>query len=287
MDTRLLTRGRARPSEPIAVAPDPIAAARAEVRRLRQAELGLTDKRAALAATLIEAEQSAGDATLAAALGGGSTAAAIGQVAALRAEAEAIDRAIDSARRQRRDAIIRVWQAEAVPLRERAAELGREAAERQRKTDSLLRELREFEGCDYLPAPLTTDRPIGEQQGGSPRMVLLPTPITAMMLIEADGLEAQATAIERRTVSDRGAIGDATGSEDLITRVRTWDAMTIAPPLHAVMTWAREAEAQQQARIARLPIAEQELCAIALTLVWADGAIDRRQSRAGVPALDP
>ena len=291
MTLRLSTRGRARPSTPIAVAtPDSIAAARAEVERLHRAELSLADRRAALTAELGVAEADAGDAALSAALDGGDTATAIGRVTALRAEIEATDRAIEAARRQRREAIPAVWHAETVPLRERAAELRREADERQAKTDDLLRQLEAHEGVAYAPASTAQSDvrvDAATRLGGAFTVVAIPTAQTQLLRLEADQLIQQAAALEQRTVQDRGALTDVGSADELIARVRTWDAMTIAPPLPAVMVWATEVETAQRARIARQPSHLQDRLSVRLTFIWTDGdVIDTARSGGRVVGLD-
>lgn len=293
---------------------DPIESARRVVERLHAAEVDLTDRRAAKVAELSEAEREAGAVTLNAALSGGGTApAVISRAAMLQAEIGAIDQAIDTARMQRREAIVRVWHEEAKPLRARAEELRREADARQPKTAELLRQLEEWEGIRYEPRqPLPAGVIPADFQGGAPLIIEIPTPRTALLRLEADGLDQQAADLERRTVPDRGSV-QAGNADELIERIRAWDAMMIAPTLTSVTAWARAAEQRQQERIARSisPAALQSWAAEArkrlsrtfqdgsvteadaagrpsmrLTLAWVAGVIDERQSRGSVPALD-
>jgi hypothetical protein len=293
MSIRLPTRPARRKAEPSeGDLGDPrngaIAAARADVERLHRAELDLHDRRVALTEQIATARTSAGAAALEAALSassGGGIGDPSHRVAALDAEIAATDAAITAARERRRLAILAVWAAEAAPLRERAARLRDEADARATRTGELLRQLEEWEGVRYVPAEPSRPNVAGDLQGGAPTVRIIPAPRTRQLQIEADDLERRAAALETRTVRDSGHV-EAESAAALIQAIRTADPLTIAPTLATVEAWATEAEAQQRARIARQPSETQARCAVVLALAWRDGAIDARQSRAGVPALE-
>jgi hypothetical protein len=253
----------------------------------------LHDRRVALAEQVAAARGVAGAAALEAALEAALSASSGGgigepshRVAALDAEIAATSAAITEARERRRLAILGVWRAEAMPLRERAARLRDEADARSTRTRELLRQLREFEGVEYEPVTPSRPNVAGDLQGGAPTVRIIPAPRTRQLQLEADDLERRAAALDARTVRDAGH-AEAESAAALIATVRACDSMTIAPPISSVEAWATEAETVQRARIARIGSEEQRArCTVALTLSWRDGAIDVRQSRASVPALE-
>jgi len=263
---------------------------RAEVARLHQAELDLSQRRHDVAATLGALEAGFGDALLS-----GYLAAADPDPGVLdgsrsaRSEIATLDSAIHQARVRRRAAISLVWKAEAAALRARAALLRGEAEQRQQRTAGLLAQLADFEGCAYVPHRLAAGPlPVGDVAGGAPTVLLVPTPRTELLRMEAAGLEAQAGEPERREIRDRGAIsGDGAGS--LLAQLRGWDPMTMALPLATATAWAVAAERAVRARQARIaPLANQtgHGAPIRLELIWVGDDIDERRSRASIPALD-
>jgi hypothetical protein len=269
-------------------AADPVEAAKAEVERLHRAELDLSDKRMALAASLGSLEAEAGVATLDTFLAGEGTGAdTTRRLLAARAEVDALDAAIAEARTRRRGAIRAVWLAEAAAIREQAAPLRAEADAREPRTRELLAALLEHEGIDYAPArPGMGSLPLGDQVGGAPHVVIRRIGRTDSLRIRANDLEAQAAAVEAREMQDRGAIS-GNSAEAIIDQIRAWDPMKLALPLPAAAEWATQAEATQRARLAHLQphhvgYGGEPL----LELVWAGDDVDNARSRAGVPALD-
>jgi chorismate mutase len=268
---------------------DLVAAAREEVARLRRAELELSERRMGLAADLGSLEQEAGAATLDTHLGGTGTAAeTIQRLVKARAELDALDAAITEARSRRREAIPAAWQAQATQLRQRAAQLLAEVAERQPKTDKLLAELAAWEHCAYAPTQALQAPLNGEQLGGAPFVRFISTPRTVLLQTEAAQLEQQAVATERQTITDRGAVLGRSATE-LIEQLRQWDPMRMGLALPAAAAWAERAVAALQARLARLQVQPHHPgygSPPFLDLIWAGDDIDESRSRAASPALD-
>jgi hypothetical protein len=99
---------------------------------------------------------------------------------------------------KRRSALL----AEADELRAEETRIRREADARQRRTDDLLQQLREFESIEYvvptLP-PLTQAEKTGSwAEGGGPVVRIVPTPKTEIMRIKAAQLEKRAADLERK-----------------------------------------------------------------------------------------
>jgi hypothetical protein len=264
----------------------PAEEARTVVVKLRQAELTLSDRLASLVAGLADLEHAAGAATLGDLLGeyADDVREAFNTLARAQIEVRAVEAAIGQARDQHRAAILSVWAAEAVPLRSRAATLRSEADERQVKTDALLAELTEWEGCQY--APVYPQRPLADPGilGGAPSVVYVQMPRTQALRREADGLDQQATALGERRVVDRGSLNGETADE-LLALVRDMDPMQIGPTLADAEAWLRPAYDTQRARIDRATDPQQIGYGgtVAIELVWADGKVDQQRSRARVP----
>jgi len=232
----------------------------------------------ALAAALGVAEGSAGDAALAAHLGGGDGAGAIERVIHLRAELEAVGRAIESARRQRLEAIPQVWGEEAAALRDRARTLRAEAAERQVVIDGLLGQLHEIDGCDFIPAP-SLEAQLAAVGIAVPPGATASASKTAALLAEAVRLEAEADALAARQVMMSGAV-EGKDHAEVVDKVLAWDPMQIAPILNDVEGWlaAKEHTAAGLVRQFR-PLANGRVGIPAYVLVWKDGLVDAARSK--------
>ena len=195
----------------------------------------------------------------------------------------------------------------------KAAELRAETDRRQPTTDKLLAELHEFEGVEFAPIRERRPLPLPRDPKGvgvtrafigdgaltdtpfrAPEVrddpgleiVLVPTPRTQLLRIEAAELERRAEALEQRTVPAAGqVIGETTAA--LLDQVRALDPVVLGPTLVEADAWATPSEARQRARLARLrPEQDGFGSRVALTLVWKDGRVDPARSRALVPALD-
>mgnify|MGYP001346272734 CR=1 FL=1 len=178
---------------------DPITEARVLVERLFKAELDLSTERQAKGEALARAEAQAGTDILQIHLAGqGDRATVVSLVAALRGEIGVLDKAIEAARRRRLAAIPQVWRAEADAKRAEAHKLHEEADTRQGKTERLLRELADFEGCAYAPeGPAAHSRPVASL-GGAPAVVIVPTPRTELLRQQAQSLEREAVQLEAK-----------------------------------------------------------------------------------------
>lgn len=112
----------------------------------------------------------------------------------LDADIAVADRAVDAARRQHDTAERSLLSARAGELREQAERLRSEAAKRQRKTDKLLADLAEHEGCDYVPYV-----PSREQvQSAGAAGIRYKTPYTQRLLRQAEGCEQKASELDRQ-----------------------------------------------------------------------------------------
>lgn len=266
---------------------DPIKTARAEVARHLETELELAARRDALAAGLPVLEASAGSDVLA----GGDAAAIASRIAAARVELDVLDRAIETERQRRVDAIGVTFQHEAGALYAAAAAKRSEARARAGKTALLLLQLEAHEGVPY--APVLPDRPAitdpAGLAGGALAIVTRRLPLTEYLDMEADDLERQAEATSSRPVVRHGR-AEADDVEALISEA-TSDPMRIGPTVAAIRAWAAGAEATLAAEIAQAgrrgaPEARAWGAGrpVRLTLYWGDGAIDAASSSA-VPVM--
>jgi hypothetical protein len=216
--------------------------ARAEVVKLAEAERRLSEKHTVKAADLEAIAGGLGQATLAAELAGEEVdPASTRRARELRTELEAIDSAIQEARRTRQEAIRSAWKAEAEGLRQRAGKKRDEAADRQKQTDKLLAQLREWEGCEYRPGP----KP--EYTGAMlsrPLMYGLDAAVsaTAALQVEAGRLDAEASELEARKVPRSGLVTGATVAE-LFAAIMA-DAFRLGPTMAEIAAWTVTVEAK-------------------------------------------
>jgi hypothetical protein len=83
-----------------------------------------------------------------------------GEMATLRAGIDVAERAAAAAELLVPDAERAVWRAQAADKRDEAAALRREASERQKTTDRLIKQLQNHEACEYKPTVSLDDEPI-------------------------------------------------------------------------------------------------------------------------------
>ncbi len=270
------------------VTTDPIAEARATVQKLYDAEMRLSKQLPRLQQDLVEAEAAAGDSLLDAALDGkgGAAKAATSRVAQLRAEIDATQKAIASARQRRIAAIPRVWEAQARPLREQATALREQAAQHEIRTNELLQELQEHEGCSYVPEPPPRPSLEGGLVGGAPQIVYITVPKTEMLRREAAGLEYQAETIQAQTVALSGYVS-ASSREELMEALEGRGPMQIVPAMHDLLEWLEPAlevvrehrrKAQAQAEVHPAFRADAPVPA---SIYWTEGKLDTRRSHVG------
>lgn len=256
---------------------DPIAAAAAEVERIFAAEHELSRRRDTLTAALPELRADAGAAALATALDGAEP-PAVDAVTTLTAQIDATDYALTAARTRRLEAVRALWQAGARQLREQAATLRREADERQKRTDELLAALAEHEGVSYAPA-----QPIAPPPGTcvSPVTIWTAAPKTALLRLEADGLDGQAAALESRQPVAAGSVsGESAGA--LLAQLHQ-DPLRLDPLPHEVTAWVQTAVARELASARRhnprLATFVPATSPNRLDLVWSGGQINAARSR--------
>ena len=216
--------------------------AKAQVVKLADAEKRLGEKHTTKAAELEAIAGGLGQATLAAELAGEEVdPSSTRRARELRTELEAIDGAIQEARRTRQEAIRGAWKAEAADLRAEAGKRRDEAADRQKRTDELLTQLREHEGVDYLPGP----KP--EYLGAMLSRPLIygidaAVPATAALRLEAGRLDTEASELEARKVPRSGLVTGATVAE-LFAAVLA-DAYRLGPTMVEIAAWTVTVEAK-------------------------------------------
>lgn len=255
-----------------------IESGRVEVDRLFGFERDLAAKWRAALADLTTMQAASGDQLLATTEAGNADEVlkrVSGAMAKLRSELETFLAAIVSVRTQRREAILRMWKIEAAGLRDGAAGLRTEAADRQKKTDRLLEKLQEFEEVSYQVGPPIPK--IGTCL--DPPQI----PLTQKLLDEAQRLGGQAARLEARPVIDSGeAFG--TTVDELLTVV-TANPLRIAPTIPEILLWVEPAFAAAVAQRARRTMNNlPDETPITLELRWKGGAIEAT-SRAYLPPL--
>ncbi len=264
--------------------------ARALVQRLYEAERDLSRRLLALREDLAAAESTAGDATLEVALAGtGSAKAATSRVESLRAEIDATERATSAARRQRLEAIPRLWAAEAAPLREQAEALRTQADQHQARTHELLQLLQDHEGPPYQAVErfglwhrLEDGTLVPDGEAG------LYVTKTQRLREQADALERQAATIESQAVQLNGYISAGNRSE-LLAALESRGPLQLAPTLPDVLAWLDSAEAKERERRRRIQAASGTVhprlhpsADLPISLHWVDGRVDTQRSRVGL-----
>jgi hypothetical protein len=253
------TRSAAEPAapvtaEPIAPEPDSAAVCRALVQRERQ----LCDRLDELRAQLAAAEGSITPALERAGLTGDASIAdaAVAERDRLASMLRAVDAAVDGTRRERRQAIVGAWQAEADELRRQAAALRAEADARTARVIGLLDQLEAEEGVVYLPCKRPrllfggdVDLP-AVWRGAEPRPGLL-MPGKSVTLArtrseeqrrEADRLDIAADNCLKRSLKEHGSIV-ATSRAHLLEQLDALDPDGIAPRRDSVLAWFDSADA--------------------------------------------
>ena len=164
----------------------------------------------------------------------------------------------------------------AVLRREEAARLRAEADERDPKTQELLRQLQDFEGCEY--APVQPPRPsMNGWVGGSPVIINVPTPRTKLLRIEANNLEYGASQRESLKVGRSGHVELGSPGE-LLEHLH-------ANPLHVgclaieVLEYFEKAEAREDTRRARLYPSPDQRPPMVYVLAYRDGVLDEAKSK--------
>lgn len=223
---------------------DPVEACDAEVQRLRERELEIWRDRRKSVAELLELEVRTGREVAA----GGSVAAAGRLLAEGRSVLDVLDRAADEVARQREAAVPLIWRAQAASKRVSEAAKRAEANERAARTQQLLADLREWEGCDYAPA--------GRQPGdGGPinegAVVVYFLPHTARLLMEADEEGRTAAILEHQELNLKAGGQVSASSIDALITDGLGDGRRVFPALREVDRWALEAERAGRERLRR------------------------------------
>lgn len=270
------------------------------VDRLWSTERRLARQRIEKTAALVEVEATAGRVLLDRALEADDVDATDASSAAFvraQAEIDALDAAIDEARRRRRDTIPSLWAAGADRLRCMAAEKRVEADSRAARTDALLAELLEHEGVAYAPEQtsqpqmsMTIDPETHELRSVNTgaTLVVVSVPLTERLRSEAAGLEAQASAAVSREVAPVDGFTVTGSTDDVLAAAEAWPADKIGPALVALHRWASagalvQVERRRQERPDNPSLAGPVRFEVVAT---PKGELDVGRSRVFLPAID-
>ena len=233
---------------------------------LLQAERELDAKLQALEAGLQQAELESGGELLEAHRNGGDGSELIRRSIEAKTELEATQRAIDATREQRAQAVKAQWNEQAAKMRRTAQAKRGKVGQMRRKTDDLLRQLRNHEGCDYEPQ----SNLVGV---GTLEPVKLPR--SAEILAGAEDLETQAKGLEQRLLPLDGFIV-AEGSVEALADALYTDPSRVGPPAHVLKTWVLpELEKANLARERRYELREFTPWVF---IAWKGGNIDEQAS---------
>jgi hypothetical protein len=188
-------------------------ASEADARRQALADLdGARDKlqteATGLRSEIERANLDAGAVVLAAELSrGGDPKAALAEVTRRTVRLAAVEAAIAAANAERPRAEVALWRAQAAEMRAQAAQLDADADVRQVRTDALLADLAEHEGCPYAPKWVPGQRLFQTLEELGPAPLMQHRPRTLAMRREAEVLRAQADDLERRALAQEARIG--------------------------------------------------------------------------------
>ena len=255
--------------------------AAAEIERFATREIELFAQREVKLTDLVQAERQAGEAYL-----DGDPKASVGRAVRLKAETEALGRALDACHVRRLTAVEKQLAAKVAGLRQQAAGKRSELATLESKTARLLAQLGELEGgIPYSRAILSAEP---SPDGG------YHTPRSATLRSEAEGFDKQAAELESRGIEDHGSIDCEGTVKDLIQAVlREGRAV---PTVQAIQEWVaavREAARTRGAgplldsppvELRLLPSGPAVTVGRRFRLVWRKGAIDRERSNMFLPA---
>jgi len=256
--------------------------AEARVRETAAIEAELETRLRATREALLEAERSAALAEFQAASGQTSSPAdASGTVAQLRDRVATLNESILHARSARREAILSSFRARAQEARKQAVTLREQAERRRAQASTLLSNLRELEGVDYVPGPKpeflveTLARPLAYGLDAA-------LPRSAVDMTTAAKLEAEAAELETKHVPESGTL--VSGSlEGLLDAIRA-EPFRMAPTRTEIASWldAADHEAFQEWRQTRLnrhePVDGWERVSRRIALVWRAGRIVEERS---------
>lgn len=232
----------------------PVAAAKAEVARLFAIEGDLTKQRRQSLAVVADLEKSAG----AAVMDGGSIRDAAGSILQAQAEARVVERAIDVARRQRKDAIRRSWEVEAGEFRATAQRLRKQAAEILDQCKPHLAKLAQLQGVAYDASILLAQRNEGWHDSlstGTPLVECNPfeawadigaaflVPRSRALLDEAKNLEQKANALDEREIHSAYVLTKP-NLESVLNSEEFQNPEALTPAVFVIEKWAEAVEAK-------------------------------------------
>ena len=213
--------------------------------RLLEAEHRLAEQLEAKKAELKSVEARAGDDVLASVLGGGKTTARRVERHRIASDIDSLDRAVEQARKQGREAIQAGFRTEENGLLEQAESIRAQALRRKAKTEKLLAELAKLEELSrlesfdefvYILSATTESKSAGAL--GAYQVVL--TPKTQLELSEAKQLEIQAGQKRVRKIEDSGR-AEADSVDELI-KAACSDPLRIGPRVDQLRQWAEARE---------------------------------------------
>ncbi len=226
-----------------------------------------------------------GDAVLASTDPGAAARDSARQVAALEEEASGLADAAAAARRQRLEAIPRVWLAQADELEAQAADLESQATDLEARSNELRRALEQFDGWLYLPATALFE--------GRPIMDVVPRPGQEFRFLDGRGprfkglrtdaavLRERAVQLRFHTVPEMAGSVEAGNLEQLIEAAYL-DPMRVAPVVEDLASWFEQAVGRERSRRARIPIGDDHVPVEApiaqIHLEWRQGKVDAAAS---------
>jgi hypothetical protein len=238
-------------------------------------ELELLDQKRVRSGAVLEAEKLAGDAFL----DGDGNADSVNQVVRLRAEIDAIDRAVHSCRARRLDAIREKYRSDAKVLRLKAREKSAELTALESQTAEHLSALSSLEGVQFTEAILWR-QPKGFDFG---QPTGYHAPNSQRLRAEFADLEGKASELETREVSSTGGLDleSTTSSAEVILTALLHESES--PSAETLQAWLDECEGSALREL-KTAFGDRPR---RVYVRWNAGAIDRDASHIFCVALAP
>ena len=267
---------------------DPVAAARAEVERLNDAELRLSMAYRLKADSLGVLKAARGDAVLDAQDADKAAHESARQVSTLEQELEALADGAHRARERRLVAIPAVFAAECDQQEQRASAMQGEADKLEAESDRLRAALEQHDDWGFCPAQGKIDgRYVSAVMRSTEyRVVDARGPRFMRLRGEAQALKSQAAQGRFRVAHDAGSL-EAGSLEELVETLFSV-AMRIGPSVDSIISWIEQVRDKEQRRRSRTHSTQDGFVPsdtpMRLHLTWQHGVIDQVQSWVVQPA---
>ena len=175
-----------------------------------------------LEASIPEETGKAGEEVINNLLAGGSSNEANNKVKELKSELETKKEALNRVDELLPVAQSNIWAAQAAEKRKRAEKLRKEANEHEGRTNELLAELENHEGCQYAPKePEKPSRPVNNLSGGALQITYREQPYSQRLFNQAKDLEKEAERLEQsakqgKEIKNHSIIGDISKLEKVV-----------------------------------------------------------------------